>query len=208
MTSPAVALMGTYPPDTGLRIGKVETLDANGLIVSAVGVPINAGFLNPGNLEVDHPVALMRGTASWLALGGVDNQPVSNAVQLLNTNLTAGATSASAVFVNLPVTALTFQKYSSTSRLRIDMHCSFFTSVTTSGVDFAVLINGVDTTVCFLHPNITAAAHLQCSGVQLISNLDSGAWTVQPRFRRSGGAGTITVNTDDNLSIAVTEVRA
>lgn len=208
MTDPAVDFVGAFPPNTGLRIGRVETLDANGLKVSVVGIPINAGFLNEGDLEVDGPVAIMRGDASWLALGGVNTEPVSSAVQLLNTNLAAGAASASAVYINLPVSPLTFQKYSSTSRLRIDMHVTSFTSVTTSGVDFGVLVNGIDTTVCFLHPTISAGVHLQCSGVQLIAGLDSGAWTVQPRFRRSGGAGTINVNTDDNLSIAVTEVRA
>lgn len=208
MTSPAVDVLATFPPNTGLRIGRVESLDANGLVVSVVGIPINAGFLDPGDLEVDGPVAIARGDASWLALGGVDTQPVSSGIQLLNTSLAAGAASSAGTYSNLPVSPLTFQKYSSTSRLRIDMHCSFFTSVTTSGVDFGVLINSIDTTVCFLHPTISAAVHLQCSGVQLITGLDSGAWTVQPRFRRSGGAGTINVNADDNLSIAVTEVRA
>ncbi len=208
MTNPVVEVSGTYPPDTGLRIGRVDSISSGGLVVSVVGIPINAGFLDPGNLEVNQSVAIMRGAASWLALGGVDTEPVSSAVALLNTNLAAGAASASAVYVNLPVSPLTFEKYSSTSRLRIDMHVTSFTSVTTSGVDFGVLVNAIDTTVCFLHPTISAGVHLQCSGTQLITGLDSGSWTVQPRFRRSGGAGTINVNLDDNLSIAVTEVRA
>ncbi len=208
MTSPVVDLAGTFPPDTGLRIGRTETLDSNGLVVSVVGVPINAGFLDPGDLEVAGSVAIMRGAASWLVLGGVNTEPVSSAVALLNASLSAGAASSSGTYINLPVSALTFNKYSSTSNLRIDMHVTSFTSVSSSGMDFGVLINSIDTTVCFLHGTISANVHLQCSGTQLIGNLDSGTWTVQPRFRRASGAGTINVNFDDNLSIAVTEVRS
>jgi hypothetical protein len=77
MTEPVPStVQATYPPNNALRIGKA-TVDSDGLLqVSVQEEIVNCGFLDTtGALVVGDPVALLRGEASWLALGRVSSRP-------------------------------------------------------------------------------------------------------------------------------------
>lgn len=103
-------------------------------------------------------------------------------------------------------TSVTIEKKQDGSRLRIDMHAGFYSSATTSGAIFGVRINSIDYDVAELRATLPAAnAHLSASGVLYISGIAAGSVTVQGRWKRGEGAGTLTRDTLDRLSFSVKE---
>jgi len=209
MTSPVEDVHGAQPPDTGVRIGTVTSLNATTVVVSVAGVAISCGFVDPGALEVGQPVAILRGSASWLALGSVSASAApSDRVGFINVATGVG-TNGTGNYIDVPGgnTFVAFNKLSATTLLRVDLHLTFFTDNNATGAEFGVSVNGVDTIVSQVHATLTALAHMNSSGTLGISGLPAGLWNVQARYRRSSGAGLINFNTDDRLSMAVTEVR-
>lgn len=74
MTQPvATDVQSVMPPNNALRIGVVTHDDLGNLVVSVQGEVIsNVGWLDlSGQLAIDGPIAILRGDASWLALGRV-----------------------------------------------------------------------------------------------------------------------------------------
>lgn len=77
MTSPAT-LRGTYPPDTGLRIGLASIDTTTGEVTVLVsGKVVSCGYVDPRGFIEGAPVALLRGESSWLALGVTLAQPMA-----------------------------------------------------------------------------------------------------------------------------------
>jgi hypothetical protein len=105
--------------------------------------------------------------------------------------------------------SFSFTKLRTNTRLEIDMSGTFQTSVTSTGGQFGVRINSVDYDVARLAPTVAAAtAHLTYSGKRVISRttVPAGTYTIQGRMKRLAGAGTITTDADDNVSIAAREI--
>lgn len=70
MTSPTSDLKSTYPPNNALRVGIVDSVVAGGAVaVTVSGKIVPVAFLDPAGYVDGAPVALLRGEASWLALG-------------------------------------------------------------------------------------------------------------------------------------------
>lgn len=209
MTSPAGETRQAFPPDTNMRIGRVESLDTGGVNVSVSGQIIPCGFVNPGGYEVGQPVAIFRNGAAWLALGSVSaGNPPSSTVVGSAVFQGAGFNNATAIYSSL-LNPVTFNKLSPTSILRVDFHSTFFTNAATSGINFAVLIGATDYLTCAVRPPLPGTfIRFQASGVALIPNIQAGITTITPRFRRDGGAGTVSLSSDDFLSFAVSEVRS
>ena len=80
MTSPSANLQGTYPPDTGLRVGQASIASDGSVSVSVAGKPINTGFVNPYGFIAGEPVVVFRGGASWVALGRSLPQPIAQEI--------------------------------------------------------------------------------------------------------------------------------
>jgi hypothetical protein len=106
------------------------------------------------------------------------------------------------------VTSFSLVKALTSTRTRVEIGATFYTSVATSGARFGVLINGVDYDVCQLRADIPANQRLQVSGAIYIgaSVIAAGTWTVQGRWLRTEGAGTLTRDTGDWLAISAREV--
>lgn len=65
-------LQSTYPPNNAVRVGTVVSSSEGVISVSVQGEIIQCGYLNTtGLLYEGGPVAVVRGEASWLALGMV-----------------------------------------------------------------------------------------------------------------------------------------
>lgn len=119
----------------------------------------------------------------------------------------AAGTTTSASYVNMPGTPqVSFTKVDAASKVRIDFHASLYTTAYPTHVQFGVNIGGSDTLIAELEMNIQDFHH-QVSGVNLISGLAAGTYTVQGRWRRGAGPGTLTTTTDDQTSFAVSEVQ-
>lgn len=107
------------------------------------------------------------------------------------------------------VTSFSFTKLVSTTRIRIGLSATFFSSVTGLGAQFGVSINSVDYDVCKLSHNVAGASvHLVASGFTYIaSGVAAGTYTVQGRWRRTAATGTLTRDGNDWLCIEAQEVQ-
>lgn len=91
------------------------------------------------------------------------------------------------------------------SNLDVCMHCTLWSTAVSTGVYFGVLINGVDYDVCKLFIN-PSGQHMQVSGTRVITGLAAGSYSVQGRWRRFVGAGTLTQDSSDYNSMNVREI--
>jgi len=128
--------------------------------------------------------------------------------------VTAGTdTTTSTTYVNLAGTgsqaSFSFTKYATATRVHLDLTASYFTTASTSGAMFGLRINGVDYDVALLRAVLPAAnAHLQAAGFTYVaaSVIPAGTYTVEGRWKRMEGAGTLTRDTGDWLAISAREL--
>jgi hypothetical protein len=122
-------------------------------------------------------------------------------------NATGSGTNATTSYANLPGTSsFQFIKRFADTRVRVDIQTSFFSTAVTTSARFAALINGTDYDVAqqFVNP---ANTHIPVAGHRYITGIPAGTYTVQGRWRRVAGAGTLTQAAADNwLSLSAKEV--
>jgi len=121
---------------------------------------------------------------------------------------THSTTSGSYADLASPSSATIVKSLASTT-LKVSLYVQFASSATDTGVEFAVRISGTDYLVAPYHqalPNDTA--RLTAAGTIFVTGISAGSHTVQVRWRRSSGAGTISrIINDDWISLVVEEVR-
>lgn len=114
----------------------------------------------------------------------------------------------SATYVDLAgtgsVTSFSFTKRYAATRIKITMMCSGFAVTSTSGVEIGVRINGVDYKVA--HGSYVLNERQPVMGVEYISGVAAGTYTVQGRWLRQSGTGTLRRDTNDWLTIVAEEV--
>jgi hypothetical protein len=119
----------------------------------------------------------------------------------------AAGTTTSAAYADMPGSpAVTITKAYTNTRLKVDFHATCFSTAVTTVVRFAAGISGVgdgDIAQLFFNP---AATHLQVSGSAIFPVPVSGSVTVTGRWRRVAGAGTISTDANDWVSISVQEI--
>lgn len=124
-------------------------------------------------------------------------------------NTPASGTTASATPANIPGTSsFAFTKKLASSNLIIAMGLVTFSTAVDTTLGLGVLIGGTDTTVTqFRHT--TANEYRQAFGINQISGLAAGAYTIQGRWFRVAGAGTVTLTTVETwLTLGCLEVAA
>lgn len=139
--------------------------------------------------------------SAWFPVSGLPlNQDGIN-------NVAGASSTTSATFVNLPATSsFSFTKLHTSTRLKAEMHVTCFIATATGGVRFALQIAGTDYDIAGYTFNATAD-HRQISGTRYLpAGIAAGALTIQGRWRRNGGAGTLNIDAGDWLSISVAEV--
>lgn len=117
-------------------------------------------------------------------------------------------TTTSGTFVNMAgtgsVTSFNFSKLYANTRIRADVHCSAYATGAAADFEVAVRINATDYVV--FKEAVLLNTRLPYSGVRFISSVPVGNYTVQMRWRRSGGSGTLTRDTANWMSVACSEV--
>lgn len=115
-------------------------------------------------------------------------------------------TTTSASYVNLAGTSsFSFTKRQTNTQIEVSMHSTCFTNIIPASVRYGVNINSTDFDVCHLLLNLNLTHH-QASGVRLCPGVPAGVHTIQGRWRRTSGAGTLTRDAEDWLSISAKEV--
>jgi hypothetical protein len=114
----------------------------------------------------------------------------------------ASGTTTSATFVDLPGSpSITLTKAYTQTRIRIDLHCIFYSTLANTGASFGVNIDGTDGGVCSRVVN-AANTYAQASGTAIFPFAVSGSLVITGRWLRYVGGGTLT--TDGNAWFSVT----
>lgn len=160
--------------------------------------PYPTGTDSPPNVASDMQSLA---TANDTALFAVGNARGLNSI--------AGTgTTTSAAYANIPApSSVSFTKRLTVTRLRIDLMFDSFSTAVPTRVWVGVRINGVDTDVSS-HSYGAANQYESTTGVTFVSGLAAGVYTVQCRWLRSSGAGTVSVDGGGYISFAVQEVSA
>lgn len=119
-----------------------------------------------------------------------------------------GGNTTSATYVDMPSgSALSgFTKLAAGTQLHIAMALTGFATVGSTVSRFAVNISGTDYDVTQLFFN--NVEHLPVSGFRKVpAGIAAGVYTIQGRWRRVSGTGTLTTNVDDWFSMTVEEKR-
>lgn len=126
--------------------------------------------------------------------------------------MVATGTMSSSSYVDIPgsdgSTAFTVTKHSSGSKLYVAMTLRAFSDGASTGLRLGVRINGVDYDVAFGYYT-QASVYLPVVGfnTNVASGLAAGAYTVQPRWRRTTGSGVINTHSSiSELDVSVREV--
>lgn len=200
-----------------VRVGTVAAVNPLTVTVQATDM-VGVGSLTT-NLAVGDIVALLGQSAissdgsSWLALGPIRS---SEQVASQSTNgiqvMASAQSNNTGVFANITGLTFTFIKTRPNSRVFMQLAGSCFTTVAASIAEFAVLITSA-TGVPAATDNVLASfffnaanTHASWGGFRFLSALPAGTYTIQGRFRLSGGAAAITFDVNDRLSLAFTEV--
>ncbi len=112
----------------------------------------------------------------------------------------------SGTYVNLAgSTSFTYTKFRDDTRLEVDLRASsFITGSANTQPSFAAQIGGVDFEIVSMLIN-PLSTHTFMSGKGFV-NVVAGTYTVQGRWRRVAGAGTLQRGADDWIALSVREV--
>jgi hypothetical protein len=117
----------------------------------------------------------------------------------------SGGTTASATYANLPgTTSVAFTKKSAATKLVVTINTAMSTTVANTSVRLGINIDSTDYDCVTVHIN-PPNQHTQMSCTFVISGPTAGAKTVQARWRRTLGTGTLVMDTNDWTNVTVTE---
>lgn len=157
---------------------------------------LGAGVLNSDGRFVSNGMSLLGNTEmiSNLAVTTVTNDTKAD-----NTYANMAGTGS--------VTSLTItKKYSAAiSKIRVLMSCSMFSTVSNTGVDLAVRVNSIDVELGTFFFSALNQHHTIVVGDEL-TTLAAGAWSIQARWKRPSGTGTLTRANNDWLMMSAEEI--
>jgi hypothetical protein len=123
-------------------------------------------------------------------------------------NATGAGTTTSATYANVAATSsFTFAKLSSSTGLYVPISLICYAATNTAVARLGVLIDGVDYDLVGSYP-FGVAGQQQCvSGGDTISGIAAGVYTIQARWLRVSGSGTLTTDANGWISLSATEVQ-
>jgi len=165
-------------------------------IISLIGVAPN--FTRVAVLSLSH--------GGNYAIGLISSNPLPHCAGTGLHTFGSGTTT-SASFSDTPgASSLVFTKLSSTSRLFITAHLNTFSTVGSTKARFAVTVDGGANDTNIAEAVLSAAnSVIGTSGSCILDGVAAGAVTIQLRWRRVSGTGTLTMSTDQTYVITVCE---
>lgn len=215
---------GLYMNSQGLFLDAPQATGGGLMVAYAdAGVVIQTG--PNGDVELQDSTGTTRlAVASNGSFVEVDTEITYNTVYLgnsfSNTNQRGPAvanTTTSATFVNVfdsagvSAVSVSGTKFASAARSRLlcTLHTQCYSSAINTDVEWDVreINSGQSSVIASLGFN-NAGLRLSMGGTIAINNVPAGAYLITPRWRRSAGAGTLTRDASDRISLLVQEIHA
>lgn len=98
-----------------------------------------------------------------------------------------------------------FTKMGAATDVKVEAHIQFFVTAAPTTALFA-LTDGTAIVECARRSVSVANSHVQASAVTRLVGMGAGVHTMNLQWARLVGAGTLTINTDDTIAIALTEI--
>lgn len=203
------AVGDVLPGDNELILATVLSVDP--LRVDNRGASTPCGTLGSYIPAVGDPVVVLRQDATLVALGSsVSGADATNTVNGFN-GAPSGDTTASAAYTNLDAVSFPFTKRLDSTAVRLDYAVSCYSTGAGNtkpqfGVDFISAAGPVyrfDILAMLINP---VSTHTPMSAVAKLPGIPAGEYTVQAIWLRVSGAGTLTVDADDWVSLMASEV--
>lgn len=123
-------------------------------------------------------------------------------------NATGSGSTGLTSYVDFPATSsFSFTKIQAATIIKIDFHTLCYTTQSGDVASFGVRINGTDYEVC--RRSFSASSVIvQASGTKRIPSIPAGTYTVQIRYKRQSGSGSVTIQANDWVSCDATEVQS
>lgn len=214
MTTLANAAVGAQPPDDGLRIGIVETI--NPLTVNITGGLIPAGIQGSYIPAVGDNVSVIRQDGTWLITGRVGGPDMAFPTRVgIVSDFFSQLGVTSATFIDMGGTNGQMSKASDSSDIRLDLTMSGYGTVAETEMAVQVLFTpasgaGAGTAffaTLFRMSTSTFNGHMPFGCHKLLSGLPAGDYNVifQWRVSNQPGGGTINRNSVDIFSAILQE---
>lgn len=126
--------------------------------------------------------------------------------ETVSVNMAAGASNSGGGYTDITGVAFNFTKKFADTALKATLIGSSFASVTGANIDAGVRVDGVDYLVAEFFYN-QGGVHLSWGGISddVALALPAATYTVQARWNNTG-AGTVTMDSSDRVSLSVEEV--
>lgn len=126
----------------------------------------------------------------------------------LNSNAGSGSLTTTAAYANLPApSSVSFTKQLNTTRLKVDLHVSCIANAINTIAFFGVQVGGADYDVSSFVARGSAGITQMVSGVLYVpAGVTAGILTVQIRWKRTFGTGTVSIDGNDRVSLSIEEV--
>ena len=203
------AVGDVLPSDNEMILATV--LSVNPLRIDNRGAATPCGTLGSYIPAVGDPVVVLRQDATLVALGSsVPGVDATNAVNGFNGVPTADTTTLAA-YTNLDNVSFPFTKRLDSSAVRLDCAVSCYSAgagntAAQFGVDFVSTSGAVyrfDVFAMLINP---VSQHTPMSAFAKLPGIPAGEYTVQAIWLRASGAGTLTVDSNDWISLMASEV--
>lgn len=208
----ADAVDEALPPDNELVTGVVTAVAPLSVRIRGADVTRSLGVLGSYVPAVGDNVQVLRQDATWLVLGAGTGGVDATLTTAGYNDDTAAATTVLAAYSNINPVRFDFTKRFATTKVRVDLNASCFSTAITTKVQYGVdFINAAvvppsprrDLVAMLINP-LNDHTMVGCSTV--FSGFAAGTYAVQLLWLRVSGAGTLTINADDWVSLLVTEV--
>lgn len=188
-----------------MRPATVQTADPCTVIVDGDVSPIAAtpltGGVAPGmrvmTMAVPPSALYITGFYGPFGIGNSDTSANANpGVQTRNVG----------TFGNLGTVSATFVKVASGTRIAYSFFASGFSDAAQTAVEYAINIGSTDYVTAFFFYNPANTHHTAANTGHIAAGLAAGTYTVQARWRRAIGAGTLNTDANDRVSMRLQEV--
>lgn len=195
----AASRMGPQPETSLFRVGICTATTTIGYEVDSLGVGNKIQSVSAIRPEVGDTVYMLRNQSDWFIIGVLGE---AGHTDFFSTAPSVATTSATFVSVSSSTTGI-IHKRANDTRLRVDLYASLFATVAGTGFELSAFVNGADNVI---DNSIVDTSHQPVAMRTYLLGIPKGDHFMTLRIRRTGGTGTLTMNSNDYVQIDLDEV--